>query len=72
MFYLISSWVLKLEAPALVEQHAQRSLHTDGPSDRNYSQRRLRSRGVRAWLGLCRAAAAWALWFRRVTRELFS
>ena len=37
MFYLISSWALKSEAPVSVEQCARHSLDTDVPSDRNCS-----------------------------------
>ena len=63
---------MKSEAPLSAAPCVRRSLDMGGPSDRNCSRRRLRSRGVGAWLGPCRATAAWALWFRRVTRELFS
>ena len=39
MFYLISSWALKSEAPVPVEQYARHSLDTDVPSGRNCRRR---------------------------------
>jgi hypothetical protein len=73
MSYVISWSVMKSKAPLSVEQCARHSLDTDGPSGRNCNQRRRhRSRGVGAWQASRFATAAWVVWLRRVTTDLFS
>ena len=75
VFHVFTSFlrlVLKSEAPVPVEQCARHSLDTDDPSDRNCSRRQLQSRGLGAWQAARFATAAWAVWLRLVTRELFS
>ena len=72
MFYLISSWALKSEAPVPVERCARHRLDTDDPSGRSCSRRQLRLRGMGPWQAARFVTAVSAALLRRVTGELFS